>query len=199
MPGVAGNDFCNNPLVNAVIHVIATDAARGVPAVGKIVYDTRIGGLTVCTSTSPNPNDNGGGTWAPVGGAAYSGLSTTVAQGTTVTKTDTYSRHRIGNGRYDFELYFTCSSSGVAGTGIQVLASVGTSTRSTVAGVAAGSFLVSDGVGAVVSTGTVLAFLSAGTLVLSFAEARLGGEIGVGGITLASGYIVAASGGFEIT
>lgn len=74
MPGAAGNDFCNQQLVNAVTHNAASDDERGLPAVGKQVYRTDLGYLEVCTSTSPDPTLNGGGTWRP--SATGSGFGT---------------------------------------------------------------------------------------------------------------------------
>lgn len=59
----AGNDFCNNQILNAAWHVTDSDEGRGVPALGKLVFDTRDSAVYLCTSTSPDPTENGGGTW----------------------------------------------------------------------------------------------------------------------------------------
>jgi hypothetical protein len=62
------HDDSNNPRYNFVPHVAGSDAERGIPAVGKIVYRTDSGDIEVCTATSPDPTLNGGGTWTAIGG-----------------------------------------------------------------------------------------------------------------------------------
>lgn len=56
-------EFSNGQLLNAALHVTSSDAGRGIPAVGKLVFDTRDSFVYVCTATSPNATLNGGGTW----------------------------------------------------------------------------------------------------------------------------------------
>jgi hypothetical protein len=64
----AGNDFVNNSILNPVIHPTDDDDGRGVPAIGKQVYDTRVSGPSWCIDTSPNADQNGGGTWITFSG-----------------------------------------------------------------------------------------------------------------------------------
>lgn len=80
----AGNDFCNNPLYNAVFHpvdgsVVDVDdrpILRGLPEPGKPAFCTVTGGGMIaglgyiCTDSSPDPDYDGGGTWMPFGGAS---------------------------------------------------------------------------------------------------------------------------------
>jgi hypothetical protein len=60
------HEFSNQQMLNAVLHVTSTDAGRGIPTVGKVVFDTRDSSVYVCTSTSPNATSDGGGTWAAI-------------------------------------------------------------------------------------------------------------------------------------
>lgn len=57
------HDDSNNNRWNFVLHPCGTDAARGIPAVGKAVYRTDTSKVQVCTATTPNAGVNGGGTW----------------------------------------------------------------------------------------------------------------------------------------
>lgn len=66
MPG-SFKDHNNNGLFNFAVHPCDTDEGRGIPAVGKVVFRTDDSTLYVCTSTSPDPTLNGGGTWTAVG------------------------------------------------------------------------------------------------------------------------------------
>lgn len=59
----AFNDDSNQQRVNLVLHNAGSDNARGLPAVGKVVFRTDTSKVEVCTSTSPNATSNGGGTW----------------------------------------------------------------------------------------------------------------------------------------
>lgn len=73
------HEFSNAQLLNAALQVVGTDAARGIPAVGKLVYDTRDSLVYVCTATSPNATLNGGGTWVALGsGSAEPGVAANV-------------------------------------------------------------------------------------------------------------------------
>jgi hypothetical protein len=69
------HDNSNNPTNNFVLHRTATDAGRGIPAVGKLVYRTDTSSPEFCTSTSPDPTLNGGGTWTRVLNEATDGAS----------------------------------------------------------------------------------------------------------------------------
>lgn len=62
----AGNDFCNNQLINAVAHHAGADEERGIPAAGKVVFRTDTLNLEVCRDVDPDPSLPGGGTWGPV-------------------------------------------------------------------------------------------------------------------------------------
>lgn len=57
------HDDSNNNRYNFVLHNASTDAGRGIPAVGKIVWRTDTTKAEVCTDTSPDAGTNGGGTW----------------------------------------------------------------------------------------------------------------------------------------
>lgn len=63
----AGNDFCNNELINAVFQNADSDEERGVPKRGKVVYRTDTDTYEGCYDESPDPDENGGGTWGPLG------------------------------------------------------------------------------------------------------------------------------------
>lgn len=69
----ADNNFCNNSLWNTVIHPVSTDEERGIPAVGKVVFDLRDNRLYNCVDTDPDPDLDGGGTWTTAGSAAAGG------------------------------------------------------------------------------------------------------------------------------
>ncbi len=67
MPGAGGNSFTNNPVWDLVVHPAASDVGRGLPALLKLVgrTDYTPPALEVCVDeTTPNPTDDGGGTWA---------------------------------------------------------------------------------------------------------------------------------------
>lgn len=64
----------NNPTYDFVPHPAGSDTARGLPAVGKLVYRTDTSALEVCTATTPDANTHGGGTWSPLGGSGGSGV-----------------------------------------------------------------------------------------------------------------------------
>lgn len=65
------HDDSNNARYNFVPHPAGSDPERGLPAVGKLVYRTDTGAYEYCTATTPDPTLNGGGTWTPIGGAAW--------------------------------------------------------------------------------------------------------------------------------
>lgn len=113
------HDDSNTPRYNFVPHIAAGDTQRGLPVVGKLVYRTDTSGLQVCTSTSPDPGQNGGGTWAAVAGPTWSASTVTMlGTGQPTWGTSNYTNRRwcqIG----DFihvTWYFTLSSGFNAGT-----------------------------------------------------------------------------------
>lgn len=69
MPGYLNDE--NNTRWNFVPHTAGSDTERAIPAVGKVVYRTDLETLELCTATSPDPTEDGGGTWASLrfGGA----------------------------------------------------------------------------------------------------------------------------------
>jgi hypothetical protein len=108
------NDDQNNPRFNFVPHIAGSDAERGIPAVGKLVYRTDLGSYQMCTATTPDPTLYGGGTWAGLGGGGYATWTPVLEQGgTTFTCTVIYSRIRSDGGRVDG----SCALQITAGTG----------------------------------------------------------------------------------
>lgn len=85
MPGAGGNSFTNNPLWDLVVHPAGADAGRGIPAVGKVVYRTDLDALEMCTDTTPDATDDGGGTWDRLlsGLVAYTDFTPTLTASTT--------------------------------------------------------------------------------------------------------------------
>lgn len=67
MPGYGYHDHSNNQAVNLAVHNAASDAERGLPAVGKLVYRTDSLSVQLCTATTPDPTLPGGGTWISLG------------------------------------------------------------------------------------------------------------------------------------
>lgn len=117
MPGAGGNSFTNNPIYDVVIHPAGSDAERGIPALGKEVYRTDLGVKQVCTSTSPNPTLNGGGTWTNDGGAGYD-ATVLMTQGHTVYDSTvdpvTFLRLQSFVGRAFFEGELVFTTAGIA-------------------------------------------------------------------------------------
>jgi hypothetical protein len=82
MPG-SFHDLSNTPLNNFAVHPCSSDTGRGLPAVGKLVYRTDTPGLYVCTSTTPDATEAGGGTWEPVGRGVWLAYTPTITADTT--------------------------------------------------------------------------------------------------------------------
>lgn len=101
MPGAGrygGRDHSNNQQLNMVLHYASTVEERGLPAVGKIVYQdiTSPSTVQVCVDTDPDPTIPGGGTWVDIGTFGGGSLGTisyvgggaaTYAAATTITPT----------------------------------------------------------------------------------------------------------------
>jgi hypothetical protein len=88
MPGngrYGARDFSNNQAQNFVLQDVFADVERGIPAIGKLVFNESIGQtVQVCIDTNPDPTLNGGGTWVDIGtfGGGTLGTITYVGGGT---------------------------------------------------------------------------------------------------------------------
>jgi hypothetical protein len=124
----AGDDYCNRQVINQTIQNVSTDEERGLPAVGKIVYDLRDSSLYVCTDTDPDPDENGGGTWTALsagggGGASWTSVQPRIWQNNTLVSINSpSSRHEyVVDGdeiRGWFKIYVT--GSGSAGNPVHI-------------------------------------------------------------------------------
>lgn len=114
----AGNNFTGNPLWEVHFHPAGSDVDRGVPFPGKVVLrtDGTPPFYETCVDTDPDPTEDGGGTWEPLGrGGAYATWTPVLAQGgTTFTMTTIYSRIRSDGARVEG----ACAVQITAGTGV---------------------------------------------------------------------------------
>jgi hypothetical protein len=138
-------DFFNKQAKNMVLHNIDGSIVdgddlpvrRGLPRVGKVCECVVSGGgMTAgvsykCTSVTPFPTRNGGGTWVPWGEGGGGGTSGdlsgfAIAQSSTVfdTSTDTpnYARYSVVGGRAFIEVELVTTGNGVASNPLIVLA-----------------------------------------------------------------------------
>ena len=124
MPGAGGNSFTNNPLWDLVVHPAGADAGRGIPAVGKVVYRSDLDALEVCTDTTPDATDDGGGTWVQLrGGTGWTSFTPNLTATTTDPTYGTTGHSKVGRyitlpgGLIIARYYFRFGSGMTAGTG----------------------------------------------------------------------------------
>lgn len=121
------HDDSNNPRYNFVPHTAGSEGARGIPALGKLVYRTDDAAYEYCTDTSPDPTLNGGGTWEPIVGSSsilWTGgaYTPTVVQDNTsiasYTDQDGYYRRVVGVGDGFVHGQFNVTVSAAGATGV---------------------------------------------------------------------------------
>lgn len=124
MPGAGGNSNSNNPTWDFVVHPAGSDAERGIPAVGKVVYRTDLSALQVCTATTPDATLNGGGTWSAGAGGVSGDCGITVTQGATIfdsvgaADVPVFARYSIIGPRVFVEASLVFTAAGTATNGI---------------------------------------------------------------------------------
>lgn len=120
MPGPF-KDNNNTGLFNFTVHPCSSVAGRGIPAVGKVVYRIDLQALYVCTSTSPDAGEVGGGTWEVVGGGVWTDYTPTLTAVTTNPTANVghsiYGRWSRSNDTIDAQVYiqFDLSAEGAGG------------------------------------------------------------------------------------